>query len=202
MTELLLPTDITDVHPGQLQARGIKLIGVDLENVACAYHIPGSAEMPTVRPEVITALRRMKAELDDLKVVLVTNNSNRHSSSGSGLVTHAVRSLNDVLDDRLPAIYPSMGFKRKPSAEMLLAAARITETPPEQAAMVDDQSKVFLATVDARYRAFFWTRPYGTTMHPGVKLFHRYIERPIFRPAAQVFQGARDIGKLLLSGGY
>ena|SRR3990167_4737752 len=164
--------DITTITPNVIQAYGIKLLGVDIENVLTDY---GDT---TVRPEAIKSLDELRTASDGLTMVLITNHSNQRTPERPlGFVCEVSVQLSDM-----PYMYPGEGYKKKNKPDMFAAVAKTAKIEPKRAAMIDDQYKTVLGLRAAGWGTFFWTRPFGKHQHPRVKAF-RVVESALIRPA-------------------
>ncbi len=163
---------IDDIH-----ANGIKMIGVDIENVLTDYH----------NPEIFPSAAKQIGEIatHGVKIALITNNRDQ--------------GFLDEVESQLPQvdeiISPALGFDKKPSPQMLQYATLRHKVEPEEAAFVDDQLKNYFAAKRADYSRFFLTMPAGDHQHPGVRMarFLEAIPRSILM--------TKQIGSLMLELG-
>lgn len=178
--EILLRNDITDIAPWEINARGIKLLGVDVENVLTDY---GN---PEVRPEAAAALDNLQ-NWCGLTAVLVTNNRNDVPEySDQGFVDEVQSQVGNI-----PAYHQSESLNGKTSPAIFRLAASDAGVNPENAALIDDQFKSYKGLWQASWGLFIWTKPYGEHQHTGVKM-GRLLEAPL-RKAISVSHVVSDI---------
>ncbi len=182
LPEILPIDDITDIRAVDLRARGIATLVMDIENVLTPYHVY------EVRQDAANHIDSLKSAVNGLTVVLATNNNDEPQPGHEmGLATFVAQEL------KVAVVHPSLGYKKKPHADMLNAARVFSRMPSEPVAFVDDQAKNYLAAVRAKYDLFFWPNPYGHEVHRGVRLVHNWVERPLVRPAVVTAKAAKDI---------
>lgn len=167
MTEIVLADSLQDIHPNDISTRSIEMLGIDVENVLTDFGDP------EVLPGIAEHLFGLEAACRGLKMVLITNNSDR------GFLKDVISQLPSEISYINPT---QTGLKKKPSSSMFNYAAAIFDVNPEQAAHIDDQSKAWLGANRAGYGTFFWTKPVGSRQHTAVKAF-RPVEFGAIRPA-------------------
>lgn len=173
MSEIVLAKGFIDIHPKtDVEARGIGLLGVDVENVLTDY------KNPEVLPGVVEHMEELLAT-SGLRVVLITNQKDRE------FLDRVVAQLPGKLDYVNPN--EELGLRKKPSPDMFELAVRefSGEADAKQAAHVDDQVKAWLGATRAGYGTFFWTKPVGEHQHRGVKAF-RPVEFGLIRPVVSL----------------
>jgi beta-phosphoglucomutase-like phosphatase (HAD superfamily) len=181
MTEIVLANSFLDIHPkAEVSARGIRLLGVDVENVLTDF---GN---PEVLPGIAEHMEELLVSVGGLKFVLITNKRSDEF-------------LNEVVS-QLPGkpgyIRPNeaMGLKKKPSPDMFNFAVHglFEDVKAVEAAHVDDHFKAWLGANRAGYGAFFWTKPIGEHQHGGVRAF-RPFELGIVRPVISLTASAKEL---------
>lgn len=152
-----------------VNAYGVELLGLDIENVLVDYG------KPEILPGVAAHVEELQVANDGLKMALITNKRN------IGFIDEVASQL----PGKPPYINPSkeLGLKKKPSPDMFRFVLKemFPNVNPENAAHVDDQSKAYLGVSRAGFGAFIWTKPVGEHQHRGVKAF-RPIEFGVVRP--------------------
>lgn len=180
MSEIVLTNRFLDIHPmADIEARGIGLLGVDVENVLTDY------KNPEVLPGVAEHMEELLAT-SGLRVVLITNQ--KDSEFLDNVVAQLPGKLNYVNPNE------ELGLKKKPSPDMFEFAVRefSSEADVKQAAHVDDQFKAWLGATRAGYGTFFWTKPVGEHQHRGVKAF-RPVEFGLIRPVISLTNKVRKL---------
>jgi len=179
MTEIVLANAFEDIHPKvDIQARGIRLLGVDVENVITDY------KNPNVLPGVAGHMEELLAVAGGLEIVLITNK--RRAAFLDRVVLQLPSGVDYINPDE------GLGLKKKPSPSMFRYALESTDVSPKEAAHVDDQFKAWWGAKRAGYGTFFWTKPVGQRQHFGVKAL-RPLEFGLLRPALSVTKNAQEI---------
>jgi|SRR3989344_2254884 len=170
MSEILLRDSFLDINPkSDIQAYGLELLGIDVENVLTDY------SDPEVLPGIAEHLEELQVAGDGLQVVLITN------KRSDGFLDEVVSQLPGYP----PFINPSKeaGLKKKPSPDMFrhVLTEMFPDVDPAHAAHVDDQLKAYFGASKAGFEFFIWTKPVGEHQHKGVKAL-RPLEFGLVRP--------------------
>lgn len=173
MTEIVKVPTIAEVTPLDLEMRGIKLLGIDIENT-----LTNAGEMPLF-PWALSAVNLLRQTTD---LCLVTNAGDRDFAL----------EVSEALELPLFAKEEWNGIRSKMHPDLYVNAVSAHGIRRDQMGMVDDQIKNLRGAAAAGIRAYFWTEAAGHIDHKGIKL-SAALEKTVVRPAFGALETIRDI---------